>query len=283
MNAKMVPMKQYLTVVGHVAFDVNETPVGKKRVLGGAGYYSALGASLFTKRVRLIARVGRNYDLNRLRKLGINLEGITAHKLLATAEFRQKYDEDFQMKYFHARLKASGKLRPTDLKEEYIDAKFIHLPTAPPKQQAELAERAKRLNPEAVVSIDVFEPYIRKWPGLVKRAIASAQIIFMNSREYELLREYTELKGKTLVIKQGKKGARLITPRSDLMVSAPAVKCVDPTGAGDVLAGAFLALRAGGKSYKDALTKAVEIASHSVTDFGVQHILDGKTEHVRRS
>ena len=44
---------------------------------------------------------------------------------------------------------------------------------------------------------------------------------------------------------------------------------VDPIGAGEILAGAFLALRARGLAEDRALRYAVAVATRSVTEFGV--------------
>jgi sugar/nucleoside kinase (ribokinase family) len=44
---------------------------------------------------------------------------------------------------------------------------------------------------------------------------------------------------------------------------------VDPIGAGEILAGVFLALRAQGLDPDQALTYAVAAAARSVTEFGV--------------
>lgn len=47
---------------------------------------------------------------------------------------------------------------------------------------------------------------------------------------------------------------------------------VDPTGAGDTPAGAFLTLVSKGQHPKKALQQAVKIASKSVQKFGVEHL-----------
>jgi sugar/nucleoside kinase (ribokinase family) len=52
-------------------------------------------------------------------------------------------------------------------------------------------------------------------------------------------------------------------------VKAPPADEVDPIGAGEILAGAFLALRARGLAEDRALSYAVAAASRSVTEFGV--------------
>ena len=55
-------------------------------------------------------------------------------------------------------------------------------------------------------------------------------------------------------------------------MSAPSVEVVDTSGAGDTLAGVFLAEKAKGISDEKALEDGVNTASKTVTDFGVEHI-----------
>jgi len=61
------------------------------------------------------------------------------------------------------------------------------------------------------------------------------------------------------------------------------VPVVDTTGAGDVLAGAFLALRSVGVDVRAALRHAVAIASASVVDFGVDGVdVQAALSHTRQ-
>jgi sugar/nucleoside kinase (ribokinase family) len=54
-----------------------------------------------------------------------------------------------------------------------------------------------------------------------------------------------------------------------MQVAAPASELVDSTGAGEVLAGVFLALRAAGVPVRAALGYGVRAASAKVAEFGV--------------
>ena len=64
-------------------------------------------------------------------------------------------------------------------------------------------------------------------------------------------------------------GRRSVNDWGRHRVPAPEVGEVDPIGAGEVLAGSFLALRARGLAEDRALTYAVAAATRSVTEFGV--------------
>jgi sugar/nucleoside kinase (ribokinase family) len=71
------------------------------------------------------------------------------------------------------------------------------------------------------------------------------------------------------VLKHGPAGAEFLADGCRYRVPAPRVTEVDPIGAGEILAGAFLALRARGLADEQALSCAVIAAASSVTEFGV--------------
>ena len=71
-----------------------------------------------------------------------------------------------------------------------------------------------------------------------------------------------------IVITLGDGGALAHVDGSAVHVSAPAVEVVDATGAGDALAGAYLAQRIAGASVERALTLAVAAATLSCRSFG---------------
>lgn len=75
---------------------------------------------------------------------------------------------------------------------------------------------------------------------------------------------------KNLIVTLGDKGALWLTGDQRVHVSAPAVKAVDTTGAGDAFIGCFAARLAGGAAVEPAIAEAVRYASHSVTGKGTQ-------------
>jgi len=79
---------------------------------------------------------------------------------------------------------------------------------------------------------------------------------------------------KPTILKKGPKGATYIDNQEGIIftIEAPNVKVVDTSGAGDTLAGIFLASLSRGIRVQDALKAGVEMASKTVTDFGVEHI-----------
>ncbi len=89
----------------------------------------------------------------------------------------------------------------------------------------------------------------------------------------EGLKEVLLAKSEILVLTQGARGALLWTEGQVLEVPAPSVsKVVDTTGAGDILAGSFLAFLYGGDPPLKALEKALKLASISVTRSGLASV-----------
>jgi len=79
---------------------------------------------------------------------------------------------------------------------------------------------------------------------------------------------YLSLGPEVVILKQGRAGALLATARERLQLPAPAVAAVDSTGAGDVVAGAFLARILGGDEPESAARYAVTAAALSTTGYG---------------
>ncbi|MPN42374.1 hypothetical protein SDC9_189931 [bioreactor metagenome] len=98
-------------------------------------------------------------------------------------------------------------------------------------------------------------------------------LIFTNESEWEIMKKFgDDFSEKEMIIKRGEKGAIYKYKNQVLTVPAPRVEAVDFSGAGDVLAGSFLVLRAKKVPIEKALKKAVDTASYSITDFGVEHL-----------
>jgi sugar/nucleoside kinase (ribokinase family) len=84
-----------------------------------------------------------------------------------------------------------------------------------------------------------------------------------------------------MILKYGPAGAEIRAEGVQRRrIPAPEVREVDPIGAGEILAGSFLALRARGLAGQRALRHSVAAASRSVTEFGVAG--PGLTGELRR-
>jgi sugar/nucleoside kinase (ribokinase family) len=117
--------------------------------------------------------------------------------------------------------------------------------------------------------VDMFEHFVGTEPDASREACELADLLFMNETEYEGLYSAGIYPKSPVVLKHGAAGAELIRDGMRHRVGAAVVHEVDPIGAGEVLAGVFLALRARGLSEEHALHYAVAAATRSVTEFGV--------------
>lgn len=265
-----------LVIIGHLAFEKIKTPLGQKTVLGGAGHYGIIPASLFSKKVGLVSRVGGDYNLGFLKKLKVDFSGVKKLPNQKTARFSLDYkdENDFSVRQVGLKFNACTLLSPKDIPSSYLKSRFIHIATNTPQNQLEFI-KFLREKTKAKLSIDTIEDFIEQWPDLVYKAFSGVDIIFINQREKDLLAKLTELKNKVIVLKKGPEGAEYISGSQDISVKAPKIEnVVDTTGSGDVLASVFLICLAKRKSIKEALQIAVNTASESIKYFGVEGLLN---------
>ena len=86
-----------------------------------------------------------------------------------------------------------------------------------------------------------------------------------------LLRELKDI-SEVFVLTRGAEGASLFTNSREKFFPARRVKAVDPTGAGDILAGAFFALIYRDRDPEKALEKALEMAAIGVSRPGLSGV-----------
>jgi sugar/nucleoside kinase (ribokinase family) len=264
-----------LIIVGNIAFDVNTFPgrdMGEDLTItncGGAGYYSLVPASLFSERVGILARVGNDVALDRICGLGIDIAGLKVLSDVRTTRFHHRYvSGDGQQRSFRPEIVEATLITPNEFPPAYYDASYIHIATNVPATQIEVIELI-RAHSKAKISIDTHEAYLAGYRDVVFRAFDLVDIAFIGRHEEELM---NRCKAPVKIIKRGKDG---ITYSSDTVsYSCPAIPCavIDKTGAGDVLAGVFLVLRARGLSIEAASRKAVDVASASIKDYGVEFL-----------
>lgn len=262
-----------LVTIGHVGFDTAHTPKGRKRFSGGAAYFTTKGASLFSRRVGVVTRIGRDFNIGLLKKLGIDVSGVKVIRSGRSFNWKAKYDKDFNRISAMGQLNVGARLRPQDIPNNFINAKQIHISTMLPVLQQKIIQYLRIRGCRAKISIDTVEQFIKEKPEQIKAVVQQADIIFLNDREYQLVKRLVNMRTKMVIRKLGENGAEVHWQGKVFHANAPKIKTViDTTGAGDMLAGAFLALLANGKKPQEALKKAVIIASESVTRFGVEHV-----------
>lgn len=260
-----------LMIYGHIGFDTCVTNSEEVTVPGGAAYYAAIAAAQVSRSVGIVTVIGRDFPLARLRSLQIDTRGVVLRDG-RSATFYQKYGDEGQVVKFHYRLNVCQELAPVLIPADYIEALVFFIATAPPFQQREALEWMVHHKIKPLVAIDTTLAFTDQFQSLLKEYTNYIDVVFSNDEEYLRLRSALA-DGITVVVKRGAEGASLRENGFWTDVSAPSIDAVhSTTGAGDVLAGAFLAGIAAGDTFKGALTKGVELATKSVTMAGVDHL-----------
>ncbi len=269
----ITPMSQAeIVIVGDIAFETDITLFGTKTSLGGSGYYASVGASLYSDKVGVVAHVGKDFPVESLAHKKIDTSGVHIASRGRSAHFTVEHHPD-QSRTFTAERGVTNDFAP-HFPKDYAYSRCIHLATALPHHYLQWIEhfKTKALNPD-ILSADAFELFCRQYPSETMAALHSVDLIFLNEEELDILRQYGEVSFQVpMILKKGRQGAVYIDKEEQITIPAPEVNVIDTTGAGDVLAGTFLALRNQGTSVRSALEKAVRVASLSTTEFGVDHL-----------
>lgn len=267
-------MKTKFAIIGHIAFNEDITSFGRCVSLGGAAYYSAIGAMAANPNgVGIVASVGNDFDFALLDQLQLSTSGVRTIMDKKTAKFTIIQQEDGK-RSFDAIWGAAEEVYLHLFPEEYNDIVYVHLATAPPMQQLKWIKMLRTISRKITISVDMFEKFAMDYPNESKQTIIASDFVFLNQDEALALDfENSVLSKKPHILKMGSNGALYSDGLHKLHIKAPKVDVIDTTGAGDVLAGAFWALRSNGVSIKSSLWAAINLASISVQKFGVNHLV----------
>ena len=229
-------------VIGNISYDYNYFPNRDNEELkevmnyGWATIYSGIPASIFTT-VGVAAKVGKDYNLDALKKYNLDLDGVKVVDGKTTV-FKQVFtSEDGQLRDFSEFVNPNTILKPTDIPQDYLKAKYIHICTNYPETQYELVRYLKE-NSNAILSIDTLEDYYYDDTkiDIIKSSFDLVDIAFID-KEFEKL---YNCKAKVKIIKLGKEGCKYISSSKTIIKKAP--NCdfvVDKTGSGDCVTGVF--------------------------------------------
>jgi sugar/nucleoside kinase (ribokinase family) len=257
-----------LVLIGHVGFATDRTPSGTTTYIGGSGFAVAFAASALLRReVGLVTQVGEDFDLAKLRLLPVNIQGVAVRPGASATFFIDQFRDGSRA--FRSDLGVAAEPGFDSFPASYFGAGHVHLGTAPPGQQLAWLEFLREKGCRAQISVDMFEPFVATEPGMCRRVCDRADLIFLNEAEDRDLYYERPRPSVPTILKHGPGGAEFIGDSGRHRIPAPPADEVDPIGAGEILAGAFLALRALGLAEDRALGYAVAAATQSVTEFGV--------------
>jgi sugar/nucleoside kinase (ribokinase family) len=268
-----------VVVVGPLAFDDVRTPdADRSGLLGGSGAYASIAAAKYAPTV-LVSVAGADLtdaDLAPLTAAGVDLSGVERREG-RTLRWTGSYDADFtRSEVRNTDLGVVAGWRPR-VPRAWADTPYVLLAnTDPAAQAAALAQ----LRP-ALAVLDTMEEWILGHRRALDEVIAGVGVVSVNERELALLAgdkgaDALLARGpRAVIVKRGRNGATLFTASATVSVPAFDARPIDPTGAGDALAGAFTARlaslgRADGAALRDALAHGAAAASFAIASSSVQ-------------
>jgi len=269
---------------------VNHGLANGERIFMGSAYGFAVGASLFAERgnVGIVTRIGDDLDYDpyeTLRNDGIDTTGVSVVKggktaLLTIDEDPKSHAWSFTVEDYGV----AGQVDTASFPQSYLHAKHIHLATFHPERQLEWIAYLKSPdrfpgNPPTI-SVDLFLPFVEKFPAKSHAVASSADLVFINQDENRAMPEtliFSRISaGRPMIVKTGRGGAYYVHDQGakflGIHVPATKVNVVDTTGAGEVLAGVYLAQRIRDIDRRIALRDAASVASQVVTNYGIDHV-----------
>ena len=287
-----------ITVVGSVAYDSVETPVGKyDRQLAGAATYFSLAASYFTN-VRVIAVVGDDFGAEQeavFQAHGIDTRGIERAPG-KTFFWQGSYLENLnEAKTHRTDLNVFAGFEPK-IPEAYRDSEFLFLANIDPVLQRRVREAMPGVK---LVAGDTMNYWIKDHRAALLEMLKGLDILLINDTETRMLagtnnpvkaaRAVLQMGPKTLVVKHGEYGATAFFAQDAAHASqrgpirafrAPALpldEVVDPTGAGDSFAGGFFGYLASQHkitpaAFRHAMFYGGVMGSFAVERFGTERL-----------
>jgi sugar/nucleoside kinase (ribokinase family) len=279
-----------ITAAGSLGFDDLTTPAGRRRqVPGGSALYFSLAASRFTA-VRVAAVVGSDGSslLDLLGAAGVDQSSV-AQLAGATYRWRAQHhpsqgvpiQEEQQLGVY---ADWSPQLTPAARSSEILFLGSMH-----PARQLEVLRQC----PEArLVGLDTMRDFIASHREELEQLLGQSDLLFVNEAELHALlpspnRDLLEAAREALrrwhlqevILKLGARGATMVSPtaaREFPTAAGPPV--VDPTGAGDALAGGLLGRlaqlqRTDSDAINEAMADGARAARAAIAAFGTQGLV----------
>ena len=276
-----------ILITGTVAFDDIETPTGSSgKIIGGAGTYIALAASIFSKKISLVSVIGDDFleeDIKMLQSKNINTDMIERIAGEKSFYWKGKYHSNFKTRdTLITELNALEKFNPI-VNQSSKKAEIIVLGNLHPSVQLSVLDQLD--NDYNFVILDTMNFWMDTALDELNKAINKTDLIVINDEEAEQLTGESNLEKasnrilkmgpKIVIIKKGDKGSEIFSEKESFHIPAYLIKSVvDPTGAGDCFAGGlagYLSIQdqIDFNSIKKSMIFGSIVASYCVEDFGV--------------
>ncbi|PIU18116.1 MAG: sugar kinase [Elusimicrobia bacterium CG08_land_8_20_14_0_20_44_26] len=284
-------MTNRVVIVGSVAKDSIETPFGRvANTVGGSCVYSSIAASFFAP-AAVIGVVGEDFPKAFLKKMsarGIDVKGIKIAEG-KTFFWRGKYSSDLNTaETLETQLNVFGNFSP-EIPAEYLPEKYLFLANIDPELQIKVLEKMKTSGKCRFAAGDTMNFWIGGKKKKLEKLFSHLEALLINEAEIrQFTGEHNIIKAvkrilalgvKVVVVKKGEYGAAcFMKNRMFFLPAYPLRNAVDPTGAGDSFAGAFMGFLAGnGETNWDNIKKAAVygavVSSFTVSGFGVSRLM----------
>ena len=296
-----------ITVVGSVAFDTVKTPFGEReRMLGGAATYFALAASFFDH-VHVVGRVGADFGEEELAVLatrGTDVDDVERVPDGRSFFWAGEYGWDLNSRdTLDTQLGVFADFKPR-LSASSRACDVLFLANIQPELQLGVLEQCAETR---FVAMDSMNFWIDNARDALLEVIRRVDCVILNDAELRQLtgrpsliraaREVLAMGPSVVVAKEGEYGAALLTEDQFFALPAyPLETVVDPTGAGDTFAGAFVGFIGRhvdqpltGRVLRQAMAYGTAVASFCVEEFGTERVerltageVDSRVEELRR-
>ncbi len=259
-----------VAVIGNISRDSAVYPGGSRfELLGGAALYIALAAERAGLPTAPVSVIGTdlNWIVSEPRLSGLDMRSV---KVMSgeSCSFRLAYDEDGHVADTQASFGVA-----TALTSHALSTMGMHpachvccrLPLDVPVVLGFLAAR------RVPFSVDFHVASARALMPAAGGLLTMAGIVFVNAVEFAILARAIDPGDlQTIVISDGPRPAAVLHRGQPVAsVVPPSTRVIDVTGAGDTLAGTFLAASARGLGSAAALHEAVSAASRAVAGLGL--------------
>ncbi|HZY47531.1 MAG TPA: PfkB family carbohydrate kinase [Candidatus Bathyarchaeia archaeon] len=264
---------------------------------GGTALYSSLAAAYFGANVSIVSNIGRDYPrevLSRIERRGVNVEGIRVSDE-KTTRFRISYVGSSRILEL---IHPGRKLIPHNGSNPF---QSIHLGPVFSETGLDILKHARRRT--RFLSIDLqgllrrtdekgrvrlvkrnIEPYLADC-NLVKATEDEARVLFRTKSLISIARKLLHAGPEYVLISRGRRGSVLVDGRMGVLrvPSFQENKAIDPTGAGDILLGSWLATFQSIRDVRWANAVGAAFASLSMRRFGLSKFRLSRRELFQRA
>ena len=294
-----------ILTVGSLAFDTIKTPAGlAESVLGGSVNYFSIAASFYTP-VQVVGVVGEDFPSSHLEWLATRQIDTTGIKVAPGKTFHWVGSYDTNLNEAQTVSTALNVFETFDpqLGPNHKDSRYLFLANIDPTLQQRVLDQAGKAQ---LVACDSMNFWIKGKLEEVKKTLKRVDVLSINegeayllSGEKNIVRAAERIRAmgpSVLVIKRGEYGAALFTSKSMFIAPAyPIHPVIDPTGAGDSFAGAFMGYLAKSGAHREmadteptkwesllrrAVLAGCVMASFTVEDFSVHRLMRLRPEEL---